>query len=73
MDKLIIYTTPACPYCHSLMDWLDTLNITYEEINAETLDEIDVVPETHIGNDKIIGFDRPKILKSLKKHGIYEK
>lgn len=61
-----IYTTPTCAYCHALMDWLDEQGIEYEEIDATTMDDIAVVPVTVIGDEKIIGFDRPAIKRALK-------
>ena len=61
-----IYTTPTCIYCHALMDWLDDLGVEYEEIDATTMDDINVVPVTVIGDEKIVGFDRPAIKKALK-------
>ena len=62
-----IYTTPTCAYCHALMDWLDGQNIQYEEIDASSMDDIAVVPVTVIGDEKIVGFDRPAIKRALKK------
>ena len=62
-----IHTTPTCAYCHALMDWLDEQNIKYEEIDATTMDDIAVVPVTVIGDEKIVGFDRPAIKRALKK------
>ena len=61
-----IYTTPTCIYCHALMDWLDDLGVEYEEIDATTMDDIAVVPVNVIGDEKIVGFDRPAIKKALK-------
>ena len=62
-----IYTTPTCAYCHALMDWLDEKGIEYQEIDASDDDSIDVVPVTVIGDEKIVGFDRPAIKRALKK------
>lgn len=62
-----IYTTPTCAYCHALMDWLDEQGVEYEEIDATTMDDIAVVPVTVIGDEKIVGFDRPAIKRALKK------
>lgn len=62
-----IYTIPTCAYCHALMDWLDEQGIKYEEIDATTMDDIAVVPVTVIGDQKIVGFDRPAIKRALKK------
>ncbi len=66
MNKIKVYTTPTCVYCHALLDWLDELNIEYEEINAENLNDITSVPVTEINGKKIIGFNRPAIKKALK-------
>lgn len=65
-----VYSTSTCPYCHALMDWLDSLGVEYQEINAENISEITAVPVTEIDNEKIIGFDRPAIKKALKKNGL---
>ena len=64
-----IYTTPTCAYCHALMDWLDEKGIEYKEIDATTMDDIDVVPVTVIGKERIVGFDRPAIKRALAKIG----
>lgn len=61
-----VYSTPVCPYCHALMDWLDSKGIEYEEINAENMPDIKSVPVTEIGKERIVGFDRPAIKKALK-------
>ena len=70
MEEIKIYTTPTCIYCHALMEWLDEQGIKYQEIDASTMDDIDVVPFTTIGSDKIVGFDRPAFTKAFKKYGI---
>ncbi|MCL1839386.1 glutaredoxin family protein [Candidatus Saccharibacteria bacterium] len=76
--KPIIYTTPTCVYCHALMDWLDQKGILYEERNTLSLDpadeiakkfgyEFETVPTTIIGDEVIVGFNRPAILRALKR------
>ena len=62
-----VYTTTTCPYCHALMDWLDSQGVKYEEVNAEGMDDITVVPVTEINGERIEGFDRPAIKKALGK------
>lgn len=62
-----VYTTPICVYCHALMDWLDEKGVEYEEIDATTVDGINVVPVTVIGETRIEGFDRPAIKRALAK------
>ena len=66
-EKIKVYSTSTCPYCHALMDWLEKLGVEYEEINAENNPEITSVPITEIDGERIIGFDRPKIKCALKK------
>jgi len=60
-----VYTTKTCPYCHALMDWLDEQKIEYQEIDATGMPDIEVVPVTEIGDERIIGFDRPAIKAAL--------
>ena len=62
-----VYTTKTCIYCHALMDWLDEMGVEYEEIDATKYPEITTVPVTEIGDERIIGFDRPAIKRALKK------
>ncbi len=49
------------------MDWLDDLGVEYEELDATKYDNIATVPVTEIGDERIVGFDRPAIKKALKK------
>ena len=66
-----VYSANWCPYCHAEMDWLDDLNVKYEEIDIEEEGiELSSIPITEIDEIKIEGFDRPAIKKALKKHGI---
>ncbi|MBQ7802437.1 glutaredoxin family protein [Candidatus Saccharibacteria bacterium] len=66
MSSVKVYTTPTCVYCHALLDWFDKLGVEYEEIDASKNPEISSVPVTLIGEEKILGFDRPKIKRALK-------
>ncbi len=61
-----VYTTPTCIYCHALMEWLDKEGVEYQEVDASTMPGITAVPVTEIGDQRIIGFDRPAIKKALK-------
>lgn len=67
-----VYSADWCGYCHALMEWLDELGVKYEEINAEGLN-LQAIPVTKIGDEEIVGFDRPAILKALKKAGLIKK
>ena len=48
------------------MDWLDTMGVSYEEVDARGRDDIATVPVTEIGEMRIVGFDRPAIRKALR-------
>lgn len=61
-----VYTTPTCAYCHALMDWLDEKGVQYEEVDATLYPEITSVPVTEIGDERIVGFDRPAIRRALR-------
>ena len=64
---ITIYTTPTCAYCHALMDWLDSKGILYVEKDATKEENISAVPVTVIGDERIVGFDRPAIKRALAK------
>lgn len=70
--KIKVYTAPWCVFCHAELEWLDKINIEYEEISAEGLD-FESIPVTEIGETRIFGFDRPAIKRALKKKGLYGK
>ena len=61
-----VYTTATCAYCHALMDWLESMGVEYEEVDATKYPEIKTVPVTEIDGLKIVGFDRPAIKRALK-------
>ena len=66
-----VYSTSSCPFCHALMDWLDSIGVEYEEVDAASIiansnSSIKSVPATEINGKLIFGFDRPAIRKALK-------
>ena len=61
-----VYTTATCAYCHALMDWLDSMGVEYEEVDATKYPDIPTVPVTEIGDVRIVGFDRPAIKRALR-------
>jgi len=71
-DKIIVYTTPSCPYCSSLKRYLSDLNIPFEEVDASQdperwgrflLEKTGhmAVPVLQIGEDFLLGFVREKV------------
>lgn len=80
MSNVTIYSASWCGFCHSAKQYLDKLGVKYEDIDVEKdpkAAEAAVsksgqrgIPVIDIEGDIIVGFDRPKIDHSLKKHKI---
>jgi glutaredoxin-like YruB-family protein len=76
MPKVRIFSTPACPYCVSLKQYLKENNIEFEDINAaadpaardEMIEKSGQmgVPVAEIDGEIVIGFDKAKISELLK-------
>ena len=75
MNKVTIYSTPSCHFCHMAKDFFKEKNVEFEDFNvAESQDKrkemIDKsgqmgVPVIIIGNNIIVGFNKPKIVELL--------
>lgn len=75
MPKIKIYSTPTCPYCVTLKEFLKEKGINFEDVNvaedAEVREEMVHksgqlgVPVVDIDGEIIIGFDREKISRLL--------
>lgn len=73
--KITIYSTPICPYCVRVKQFLKDNNIEFEDIdvseNQEAASEMIKksgqmgVPVVDIDGEIIVGFDKEKIKKSL--------
>jgi len=71
-----VYSTPVCPYCVALKEFLKEHNVEFEDIdvsvNLEAQKEMIEktksmgVPVINIGDDWIVGFDKEKISQLLK-------
>ena len=74
-NNVHIYTTPTCVYCNLTKDFFKQNNIQYAEYNVAT--DMDKrremieksgqmgVPVIEVGNDLIVGFDKPRLTKAL--------
>ena len=71
-----VYSTPTCPYCVTLKNFLKENNIQFEDIDVSQ-DEIAAkdmidrsgqmgVPVVDIDGEMIVGFDQERIKKLLK-------
>lgn len=73
--KVLIYTTPTCPFCHQAKDYLKEKDIGFTDFdvstdNGKAQEMIDKsgqmgVPVLDIEGKIIIGFDRDAINKEL--------
>jgi len=75
MSKIIVYSTPTCPWCNVMKDFLKEKNVEFEEIdlskNQEKIKEMTQksgqmgVPQIEINGKMIVGFDKEAIEKEL--------
>ena len=75
-SKVIVYSTPTCPYCHAAKDFLKENKVAYEDVDVskdqdraqEMIEKSGQmgVPVIQIGNNLVIGFNKPVIEKLLK-------
>lgn len=76
MQKVIVYSTEACPWCHRVKDFLRQHNIEFQDIDV-SMDDIKAremaeksgqlgVPVIDIDGGIIIGFDQNAIKEALK-------
>ena len=75
MFKVKVYSTPACPYCFTLKEFLKERNIKFEDIDIskDKSGRDDMikksgqmgVPVIEIDGKIIVGFDKEKITKLL--------
>lgn len=75
MAKIRIFSTPSCPYCVTLKEFLKENNFDFEDIDVSqdqtSLNEMieksgqTGVPIVDIDGQIIIGFDKEKIVKLL--------
>ena len=73
--NVTIYSTPSCHFCHMAKEFFKEKNIAYTEYdvagNAEKRKEMIEksgqmgVPVIFIGEEMIIGYDKPKIAELL--------
>lgn len=77
---ITVYSASWCAFCHAAMEYLDKLGVKYDvkdiesdrSIAEEAIEKSGQmgIPVIDIKGDIIIGFDRPKIDDTLKKHNL---
>jgi glutaredoxin-like YruB-family protein len=75
MAKVIVYSTPTCPYCKIAKDWLREKGVEYEDFNVAENEEKAKemvektgqmgVPVLDVGGELVIGFDREALSAAL--------
>lgn len=66
-----VFSTPTCPWCTRVKEYLDENQIEYEDIDVATNREWAIkmieksghqgVPQLWIGNELVVGFNKEKI------------
>lgn len=77
MKKIKVFSTPTCPYCVQVKEYLKNKSVEFEEIDVasdeqgrkEMVEKSGQmgVPVVFIGDEFIVGFDRGKIDELLAK------
>ena len=80
LTNVLMYTTPTCPYCHAAKTFLNTMNVSFKEVDVSVDPKAahDLilksgqmgVPVLDIDNTIIIGFDKTAIADALQKNGV---
>ena len=75
MQNVTIYSTPSCHFCHMAKDFFKEKNVTFTDydVAADTAKRAEMVeksgqmgvPVIQIGDNLIIGFNKPKIVELL--------
>ncbi|MSU44633.1 NrdH-redoxin [Candidatus Nomurabacteria bacterium] len=75
MQNVTIFSTPSCRFCHMAKEFFKEKNVTYTEYDVasnlekrkEMIDKSGQmgVPVILIGEEIIIGFNKPKIVQLL--------
>lgn len=75
MQNVIIYSTPTCHFCHMAKDFFKEKNIAFTDYNVATdlekrKEMVEKsgqmgVPVINIGDQYIVGFNKPEIMKLL--------
>ncbi len=73
--RVVVYSTPTCPYCNKLKQYLTKHGVKFTDINVATNQQAAAemvrksgqrgVPQTEINGQIIIGFDTPKLSRLL--------
>ncbi|MFH1036446.1 MAG: glutaredoxin domain-containing protein [Patescibacteria group bacterium] len=70
-----VYSTPVCPYCYTLKEYLKSKGVVFEDIDVSKDEKVKEemvknsgqmgVPVVEIDGQFVIGFDRGKLVELL--------
>ena len=73
--NVTVYSTPTCPWCVKVKDWLTANNVEFEDVNVaadrdrarEMIDKSGQmgVPVTDIDGKLLVGYDETKLKEML--------
>lgn len=76
MKEVKVYSTPTCPYCHMVKDFLKSSNVVFQDINVaddrSALEEMVRasgqmgVPVVVVDEEVIVGFDKDRLESLIK-------
>lgn len=77
MSKIIVYSTPSCPYCSLVKDYLKGKNVEFEEkdVSQDRMAAREMieksgemgVPQIDINGTIVVGFNRDAIDQELRR------
>lgn len=77
MTKIKVYSTPTCPYCTMVKDYLKEKGVEFEEVNVAADREAAKkmieksgqmgVPQIEINDKIIVGFNKPALEEEIAK------
>lgn len=75
-----VYSTPTCPWCTKVKEFLKSNGVAYEEIDVSKDREAAMemvkntrqmgVPVTAVGERHVVGFDKDSLLEALREAGL---
>ena len=73
-----VYSTPSCPWCVRVKDYLAGLGVAYTNVDITTDKAMELVkktkqigvPVTFIGDKFVVGFNEPELEALLKANGL---
>lgn len=80
MSNVKVYSTPTCPWCTKVKEYLESIGVEFENVDVSKDRDAAMamvkktrqmgVPVTEIGENFIIGFDKDSIDEALKEEGL---